>query len=85
VVKPFKTHVSAPQSQDRPKLERQIDPTRLMVLRRREPAIDDVPLQVDDPTLNQSYITRAQEDARQRIRLAGRRLANLINDALVSE
>jgi hypothetical protein len=38
-----------------------------------------------DPTLNQSYITRAQEDARQRIRLAGRRLANLINDALVSE
>jgi hypothetical protein len=38
-----------------------------------------------DATLNQSYITRAQEDARQRIRLAGRRLANLINDALVSE
>jgi hypothetical protein len=38
-----------------------------------------------DATLNQAYITRAQEDARQRIRLAGQRLANLINAALVSE
>jgi S1/P1 Nuclease len=37
-----------------------------------------------DAMLNQAYITRAQEDARQRIRLAGRRLAKLINDALGS-
>jgi hypothetical protein len=37
-----------------------------------------------DATLNQAYVTRARADAEKRVRLAGRRLAKLINDALGS-